>query len=87
MKVMILGGGKYAEREVSLRSANAVKLALETAGYKTEMIDTGANTPNFSNFQPDETIVFPILHGAGGEDGLVGEGFHSDMIRMTRSLD
>lgn len=70
MKIVVLGGGNSTEREISLQSAEAVAKALGQAGYDVVQLDT---KNGFS--QLDElavgTIVFPILHGQGGEDGVI----------------
>jgi len=64
MKILVLGGGKSPERNVSLRSANAVAKNLKIAGFEVEQSDPKDNI----KLSP-ENIVFPILHGQGGEDG------------------
>ncbi len=68
MKLLILGGGASPEREVSLRSATAVADAARQADYEVEEADPGAGLMFLDKLQPG-TIVLPILHGAGGEDG------------------
>ncbi len=64
MKILVLGGGNSPEREVSQRSAKAVASALETAGFEVDQAD-----PKDGLKVGEDTIVFPILHGQGGEDG------------------
>lgn len=64
-RVHVICGGVSAEREVSLRSGRAVAEALAAKGYRVHTLDTT---------DPDERIaecdvVFPVLHGVGGEDG------------------
>lgn len=68
--IYVLGGGNSLEREVSLRSSAAVADALETAGYTVERIDP-QNGLEFLTTVPKDAIVFPILHGAEGEDGII----------------
>ena len=70
MTILVLGGGKSTEREVSLRSAKAVAEALRTAGYVVQEADP-ADGESVLQSLPLDTIVFPILHGAGGEDGEI----------------
>lgn len=66
MKILVLGGGISTEREISLRSASAVKTALQIAGHEILIAD-----PRERIDIPANTIVFPILHGRGGEDGTI----------------
>lgn len=77
MHVLVLGGGSSTEREVSLRSAKAVADALVIAGYDVLTADSNEGDSVFQNL-PEGTIVFPILHGNGEEDGTIQrriEGF------------
>jgi D-alanine-D-alanine ligase len=73
--VVVLGGGNSPEREVSLRSAKSVATALETAGFRVAQLDP-ANA-DLSGIPRDDVIVFPILHGAGGEDGIIQQELES----------
>ncbi|MDH5423651.1 MAG: D-alanine--D-alanine ligase [Gammaproteobacteria bacterium] len=67
-KVAVLMGGWSAEREVSLNSGAAVLSALLKAGVDAHGIDfKKADTEQLSEFDR----VFNILHGRGGEDGVV----------------
>ena len=67
-RVAVLFGGKSAEREVSLKSGNAVLGALQSAGVDAFGIDVG---DDFITRITSEKIdrAFIILHGRGGEDG------------------
>jgi len=67
-RVAVLYGGKSAEREVSLKSGNAVLGALRDAGVDVVGIDVG---DDLLQRLLDEKIdrAFIILHGRGGEDG------------------
>ena len=67
-RVAVLFGGKSAEREVSLKSGNAVLQALQSAGVDAFGIDVG---DDFLQRLLNEKIdrAFIILHGRGGEDG------------------
>ncbi len=69
-KVAVLLGGRAAEREVSLKSGAAVLAALQRLGVDAQALD------------PDEEVLvrlraggfdraFIILHGRGGEDGVI----------------
>jgi len=67
-RVAVLFGGKSAEREVSLKSGNAVLQALQNAGVNAFGIDVG---DDFLQRLVSEKIdrAFIVLHGRGGEDG------------------
>ncbi|MCP4188079.1 MAG: D-alanine--D-alanine ligase [Gammaproteobacteria bacterium] len=69
-KVAVLLGGTSAEREVSLKSGNAVYEALIEAGVDAFKLDLQANAlEQLQNLKADR--VFNILHGRGGEDGTI----------------
>jgi D-alanine-D-alanine ligase len=69
MKVLILGGGDSPEREVSLRSAKAIAEAARSAGFDVIEKDPKDGLGSLDDLK--DTMVFPILHGAGGEDGVL----------------
>lgn len=69
-KVAVLFGGWAAERPVSLRSGAAVLAALQANGVDAHGIDVDRNIISVlqaGNFDR----VFNVLHGAGGEDGVL----------------
>ncbi len=70
-KIAVLLGGWNSEREVSLRSGEAVFQALQKLGYKSvRKIDFDRNiVENLKADRPD--IVFNALHGQFGEDGRI----------------
>lgn len=70
MKILVLGGGDSPEREVSLRSAKAVAEAAREAGFSVTEADPADGYGILDNL-PKGTIVLPILHGTGGEDGVI----------------
>lgn len=73
-KVAVLMGGWAAEREVSLNSGNAVLEALKAAGVDAHavVIDRENVVSEIENGGFDR--AFNILHGRGGEDGVI-QGF------------
>jgi D-alanine-D-alanine ligase len=69
-RVLVLAGGLSHERDVSLRSGRRVAEALRDAGCQVEVRDVDAHLlAALSAGQPD--VVWPLLHGASGEDGAV----------------
>ncbi len=67
MKIVVLGGGNSTEREVSIRSAAAVAKNLKLAGYEIISLDPKDGLSDLDDKK--DIMVFPILHGQGGEDG------------------
>jgi D-alanine-D-alanine ligase len=67
-KVAVLFGGKSAEREVSLKSGNAVLAALLRQGVDAHAFDPA--THDLSELKTYDR-VFNALHGRYGEDGTI----------------
>ncbi|MBO1751166.1 D-alanine--D-alanine ligase [Actinotalea sp. BY-33] len=68
--VLVLAGGLSHERDVSLRSGRRVAEALRGAGLEVAVHDVDADLiPALRQVEP--SIVWPLLHGASGEDGSV----------------
>lgn len=70
MKVLVVLGGISAEREVSLRSGSNVIESLKRAGYSVSQYDPKIEGDLKDNLAGVD-VVFPILHGRGGEDGEI----------------
>ena len=69
-KVAVLMGGWSAEREVSLNSGNAVLTALQSQGVDAHGIDADRNIHRRLETESFDR-VFNIMHGRGGEDGVI----------------
>ena len=69
-RIGVLLGGVSSEREVSIRSGEAVARALESAGHTAVRIDVRDETGAFLNGREIEA-AFIALHGRFGEDGGV----------------
>lgn len=69
-KVAVLLGGTAAEREISLKSGAAVLQALQQSGVDAHAIDA-ADAPLTHLQQDGFDRVFNVLHGRGGEDGVI----------------
>lgn len=96
-KVAVLFGGWAAERPVSLKSGAAVLQALQESGVDAHGVDVGRDI--ISVLQAGQfDRVFNILHGAGGEDGVLqgtleilgipytGCGVMASAISMDKSM-
>lgn len=71
MKILVIGGGGFGEREVSLRSAAAVREALEKLGHEVDFADPANGEDALRKAIAGSELALPILHGEGGEDGTV----------------
>ena len=69
-KVGVLFGGDSAERAISLRSGNEVLKALVSAGINAVGIDVTFDETLFTQLAGIDA-AFIVLHGRGGEDGVI----------------
>ncbi len=83
-RVAVLMGGAAAEREVSLRSGNAVLKALLDRGVDAVGLDVGENLVE-PLLQSKYDRVFNIIHGRGGEDGVLQGALEALGIPYTGS--
>ncbi len=70
LSVLVLAGGISHERDVSLRSGRRVADALRAAGVQASLRDPDATLLDFLRDTPP-AVVWPVLHGASGEDGAL----------------
>jgi D-alanine-D-alanine ligase len=68
--VVVLSGGLSYERDVSLRSGRRVTEALRAADVEVVQRDADADLLRLLQADPPDA-VFPVLHGAFGEDGSI----------------
>jgi D-alanine-D-alanine ligase len=68
LHITVLRGGPSAEREVSMRSGDAVARALRTLGHRVDEVDP---LPGAPAIPAGTDVVFLALHGTYGEDGTV----------------
>jgi len=78
-RVLVLAGGLSHERDVSLRSGRRVSEALRAVGVDVEERDADAGLIPALEADPP-SAVFPLLHGAAGEDGALREVL--DLLRV-----
>lgn len=82
--VVVLMGGVSPEREISLRSGNAVAKALTDAGFVVSCIDV--KDEKIEELRHGKTdVAFIALHGYFGEDGGVQQLLESKGILYTGS--
>ena len=71
-RVVLLMGGRSAEREVSLVSGRECAAGLTEAGYKVTTVDVRDDlTVVLKALDPKPDLVFNALHGRYGEDGTI----------------
>ena len=81
MKVAVLSGGRSSEHDVSMRSGASVARGLEEAGHEVVEVLLAREGGWSAGGEPlrlepgagllGAEVVFPVLHGAFGEDGSV----------------
>lgn len=70
MNVAVIAGGPSSEAEVSRVSGKAVAAALTEAGHRVSVLELAPGLPEaLRTLAPD--VVFPVCHGAVGEDGCL----------------
>ncbi|WP_046472360.1 D-alanine--D-alanine ligase family protein [Allosalinactinospora lopnorensis] len=71
-RVLVLAGGMSPEHEVSVRSGRRVAESLRRLGLEVQIADVDASLLSSLADDPPQ-VVFPVLHGASGEDGAIRE--------------
>jgi D-alanine-D-alanine ligase len=84
-RVLVLAGGDSEERAVSLRSGAAVQAALQASGYKVSVADPADGLPRLLSDMKSVDVVFPALHGTGGEDGQLQQFLEQNGIKFVGS--
>ena len=83
-KVAVLMGGLSAEREVSLKSGAAVLSALQQRNVDAHGVDVGENIIEVLQAENFDR-AFIVLHGRGGEDGVIQAVLETLRIPFTGS--
>ena len=90
-------GGRSVEREVSLRTGEAVAAALARLGYRVKKMNVDADIP-FALKSENIEVAFIALHGRYGEDGTIqgllemmqipytGSGVSASALSMNKIL-
>lgn len=73
MKIAVLYGGWAPEREVSIKSGENISRVLKNLGYEVAEIDVKKDLKDLTDqlYRINPDFVFNILHGIGGEDGVI----------------
>ncbi|APT75948.1 hypothetical protein LN42_05805 [Marinitoga sp. 1137] len=70
-KIALIYGGNSNEREVSIRSAKNIAMAIVKNGYSLCKYDLKTDWERFVNEYKIADLVFNIVHGYEGEDGTL----------------
>mgnify|MGYP006274789555 CR=1 FL=1 len=85
-RVAVVMGGAAAEREVSLKSGRAVLEALQNKKIDAHGFDVGSDLlAPFLGGPGQFDRVFNVIHGRGGEDGVLQGGLEAMKIPYTGS--
>lgn len=71
LTVAVLAGGSSAERGISLISGSVVAKAIRKIGFRVLTFDPKNEIQQFLAARNSIDVVFPALHGRGGEDGEI----------------
>lgn len=85
MKVLLVFGGEGSEHDVSIMSAQNVAAAIQQADYELQLayitrhgewmqVDAVGGQPSGATLSLDSVdvdVIFPLVHGKGGEDGMI----------------
>lgn len=82
MHILLLAGGYSNERDVSLRSGDAVEKALKAKGHEVRRADPKEDL-DWPAIIDGIDAAFIALHGAGGEDGDIQAQLEAVGLRYT----
>ena len=83
-RIAVLMGGQSTEREISIRTGQAVLAALLKKGYNAIRLDMDASVA-YRLRDVRAQMVFIALHGAGGEDGTIQGMLETQRVPYTGS--
>ncbi len=98
LRVALIAGGRSREREISLRSGQAVYNALDKGKYEVKRYDPSNDLLTLIQDARDIDLVLLFLHGKGGEDGsiqglldllnlpYVGSGVLASALAMNKAI-
>lgn len=71
MRILVIGGGISPERGVSIKSADTVYQACRKKYKDTFFYDWDGSDDWLRSHGRNFDVAFPVLHGVGGEDGVI----------------
>jgi len=84
-KIAVLMGGPSSERDVSLKTGEAMLLASKSLGYDTTKVEFLDDVMSHLGTLKNVDVVLIALHGGMGENGRIQGMFESFGIRYTGS--
>jgi D-alanine-D-alanine ligase len=87
MKILIITGGNSSERKISLTSAQMVTKALRENGHTVITFDFKKGYVALKTLlaKSDFDVVFPVMHGKEGEDGILYRFLRSSKVPFVGS--
>jgi D-alanine-D-alanine ligase len=98
LRIALISGGSSSEREVSLKSGEAVYNALDKDAYEVKRYDPSTDLSRLIRDSKDIDLALIFLHGKGGEDGsiqglldllglpYVGSGVLASALAMNKAV-
>jgi D-alanine-D-alanine ligase len=98
LRIALISGGRSSEREVSLKSGEAVYNALDKDAYEVKRYDPSMDLSRLIRDSKGIDLVLLFLHGKGGEDGsiqglldllglpYVGSGVLASALAMNKAV-
>ena len=83
-EISVLMGGWSSEREISLKTGEAVVDSIKSMGLNVRSIDL-TSPDDCSRVAESLDLVFIALHGRGGEDGFIQTILEENSIQFTGS--
>ena len=71
MRILLVAGGWSTEREISLKGAQSIAVALRERGHEVTLFDLSEGFEKLLELAAASDVAFLNLHGQPGEDGLV----------------
>jgi len=71
MKIAVFMGGTSSEKEISLRSGEAVLESLQRQGYDAYGVVLDENNQVTAFLENDYDLAYLVLHGGNGENGKI----------------
>lgn len=71
IRIAVLMGGTSSERDISLISGKEVVRGLDKNRYEISIYDPAIDLIKLASDKEKIDVVFPVLHGSGGEDGTI----------------
>ncbi|MEE8336142.1 MAG: D-alanine--D-alanine ligase [Candidatus Neomarinimicrobiota bacterium] len=85
MKIAVIMGGDSPEKEISIKTGNALAAACRKLGHKVDLIKVGESIEPLIPVLKKVDLVVNALHGGDGENGIVSGLLKQHGIAFTGS--